>query len=186
LAAATAVQFASSGYVLGGAALGAAAPLAVRVGDATMAGAAMVARIETQLAVPELVKRDLGTLVLTADQGFTGPTRVMEGVLQLGDGGASGSLAGAALIEGGRVQLNNAAGRSHALGDSFLILEAGSRQGLPVGLDVAMPLARTMAAWDLGLDAAVSAGVRLGMGYQGRAGAGMEDHGGRATLAIAF
>ncbi|WAC28073.1 autotransporter outer membrane beta-barrel domain-containing protein [Ancylobacter sp. SL191] len=43
----------------------------------------------------DLTKTGAGTLVLTGDSTLSGTTTIMEGTLQLGDGGTTGSLAGA-------------------------------------------------------------------------------------------
>ena len=65
------------------------------MGDGTEAGVGMQATINAVLAGDSpLEKSDFGTLVLGADNTYTGGTTVREGVLQLGDGGTSGSIIG--------------------------------------------------------------------------------------------
>ncbi|HET6552353.1 MAG TPA: autotransporter-associated beta strand repeat-containing protein [Dyella sp.] len=96
---ATGMQFASNGYTLTGGTLtlvgaGGAAPV-IRVGDGSSAGAGMVATIGNVLTGSAgMVKADLGTLVLTAANTYVGGTTINAGTLQLGNGGASGSITG--------------------------------------------------------------------------------------------
>ncbi|MGG4603013.1 autotransporter-associated beta strand repeat-containing protein, partial [Alcaligenaceae bacterium Me47] len=67
----------------------------VRVGDATPEGASTTARVASELRGTQgLTKIDYGTLILTGDNHYTGGTTVREGILQLGDGGNSGSIEG--------------------------------------------------------------------------------------------
>src|SRR5690606_24396767 len=64
-------------------------------------GADMTATIGNVLTgTGALVKTDLGTLVLTADNIYSGGTRISEGTLQLGDGGTSGWVLGAIANDG--------------------------------------------------------------------------------------
>ncbi|MFT4197792.1 MAG: autotransporter-associated beta strand repeat-containing protein [Pseudoxanthomonas sp.] len=49
----------------------------------------------------EVVKSGAGTLILTADNTYTGGTEVAEGTLQLGNGGTSGSIVGDVAIDSG-------------------------------------------------------------------------------------
>lgn len=48
----------------------------------------------------QVVKDGAGTLILSAENTYTGPTLIRAGVLQLGDGGTSGSIGGDILNEG--------------------------------------------------------------------------------------
>jgi len=90
------LQFATSGYLIQGDAvtLGAGVNV-VRVGDGSGAGAAYTATIASALTgAGTLDKQDLGTLVLTGANTYTGGTVISTGILQLGNGGTSGSLVG--------------------------------------------------------------------------------------------
>ncbi|SEN21035.1 fibronectin-binding autotransporter adhesin [Luteibacter sp. UNCMF331Sha3.1] len=90
------MQFATDGYRVEGddIAVG-ASPAVIRVGDGTTAGTAMTATIASVLTgTGGIAKSDLGTLVLAADNTYTGGTSVTGGVLQLGEGGTSGSILG--------------------------------------------------------------------------------------------
>ena len=96
------MQFATDGYRIQGGDLTLVGPQStIRVGDGTAAGAGITATIASRLVGDsQLVKTDLGTLVLTAENGFTGGTLVHEGVLQLGDGGTTGSILGDVVNDG--------------------------------------------------------------------------------------
>lgn len=80
---ATGMQFAVDGYTVGGGALALAGDRAVvRVGDGTAAGAAFTANIGASLTgSATLVKSDLGTLVLSGANDYTGGTVVEAGTL---------------------------------------------------------------------------------------------------------
>jgi len=96
---ATGMQFATNGYTLGGGTLtlvanGSTAPM-IRVGDGSSAGAGMTATIGSAIAgTAGLTKTDLGTLVLTGANSYTGGTTINAGTLQLGNGGATGAITG--------------------------------------------------------------------------------------------
>lgn len=59
-----------------------------------------------------LTKAGAGTLVLTGNSSYTGATTVSAGTLQIGDGGESGSIASASLVNNGIVAFNR--GNSHS------------------------------------------------------------------------
>ncbi|WP_158259851.1 autotransporter outer membrane beta-barrel domain-containing protein [Phyllobacterium phragmitis] len=103
------MQFAVDGYVITGGdiALG-GEPATIRVGDGTAKGAGYDATIASRLTgAAQLVKQDLGTLILTGENSYSGGTSVAAGVLQLGDGGTSGSISGAvALADGTKLVAN--------------------------------------------------------------------------------
>jgi outer membrane autotransporter protein len=93
----TGMQFASDGYVVSGdtITLSGNGFVEVRVGDGTAAGAGYTATVASVLTGSgTLQKTDLGTLILTADNSYTGGTDVAQGVLQLGNGGTTGSIVG--------------------------------------------------------------------------------------------
>ncbi|UPG96623.1 autotransporter-associated beta strand repeat-containing protein [Luteibacter aegosomatissinici] len=90
------MQFATDGYRVEGdsIALTGSSPV-IRVGDGTTDGATMTATIASQLTGTNgLTKSDLGTLVLTGANTYTGNTSITGGTLQLGEGGTSGSIVG--------------------------------------------------------------------------------------------
>ncbi|KQZ69554.1 hypothetical protein ASE06_01670 [Sphingopyxis sp. Root214] len=93
---ASGMQFASDGYILTGDALtltGTAAT--IQVGDSSAAGVGYTATIAAELTgAAGLVKTDAGTLVLTGANSYAGGTRVAGGTLQIGNGGATGSIGG--------------------------------------------------------------------------------------------
>jgi fibronectin-binding autotransporter adhesin len=90
------MQFASDGYTIAGGDITLVGPQSiVRVGDGTAAGAGMTATIGSALTgAAQLVKTDLGTLVLTGANSYAGGTRIDTGTLQIGDGGATGGVTG--------------------------------------------------------------------------------------------
>ncbi len=92
----TGMQFATDGYQLTGAPITLAdSHSIIRVGDGTGAGANYKATIDSVLTGSGgLDKTDLGTLILTADNTYTGGTTISDGTLQLGNGGTSGSVTG--------------------------------------------------------------------------------------------
>ena len=90
------MQFATDGYRVEGDAIAlvGTAPV-IRVGDGTTAGAGMTATIASVLIGSNgMTKSDLGTLVLAGNNSYTGGTTISGGTLQLGEGGASGSIVG--------------------------------------------------------------------------------------------
>ena len=96
------MQFASAGYrVLGDAITLQAGENIIRVGDGTGAGQTFVATIAAELTgAGRLDKTDAGTLILTGESSYAGGTQISGGTLQLGDGGASGSITGNVVNDG--------------------------------------------------------------------------------------
>ncbi|MGH8157709.1 MAG: autotransporter outer membrane beta-barrel domain-containing protein [Rhodanobacter sp.] len=90
------MQFATDGYLVEGDAINLTAGTnAIRVGDGAAAGAGITATIASELTGPgKLDKVDLGTLILTGNNTYIGGTTISDGILQLGDGGTSGSVTG--------------------------------------------------------------------------------------------
>ncbi|WP_147283737.1 autotransporter outer membrane beta-barrel domain-containing protein, partial [Bosea caraganae] len=90
------MQFASNGYtVLGGDIILAGPQSVIRVGDGTGNGASYAATIAANLTgSAELVKSDLGTLILAGANSYTGGTTVSAGRLLIGAGGTTGSIQG--------------------------------------------------------------------------------------------
>ncbi|MBJ7499628.1 MAG: autotransporter-associated beta strand repeat-containing protein [Sphingopyxis sp.] len=86
---ASGMQFASDGYVIAGDDIALVAPESViRVGDGTIGGAGYTATIASNLiGNADLIKSDLGTLVLTGANSVAGETNVRGGELRLASGG---------------------------------------------------------------------------------------------------
>ncbi|MBB3571829.1 autotransporter outer membrane beta-barrel domain-containing protein [Rhizobium sp. BK491] len=99
---ASGMQFITDGYVIQGGAIDLIGSTAtIRVGDGTSASAGITATIASELAgTSQLVKTDLGTLVLTGANSYTGGTAIEAGTLQLGNGGTTGSLVGDVIDNG--------------------------------------------------------------------------------------
>jgi autotransporter-associated beta strand protein len=92
----TGLQFAGNGYTVAGGALTTnTAGTVLRVGDGTAAGDAMTATLSAPIAGSGGVeKTDLGTLILSGANTYTGGTTVSSGTLQIGAGGTTGSVVG--------------------------------------------------------------------------------------------
>ncbi|HVJ02212.1 MAG TPA: autotransporter-associated beta strand repeat-containing protein, partial [Sphingomonas sp.] len=104
------MQFATGGYVVQGGAINlVGADAVVRVGDGTAAGTGMIATINSVInGAAGLTKSDLGTLVLTAANSYSGGTTVTGGVLQVANDANLGDAAGELALDGGT--LRNTAG----------------------------------------------------------------------------
>jgi fibronectin-binding autotransporter adhesin len=119
------IQFASDGYVIQGGAVTLVASsgfpngAVIRVGDGTSVGAGFTTTIDSVLTgAPALVKTDLGTLVLTADNSYAGGTAINGGVVQIASDtnlGAAGTQLG---LDSGtlRVTANVTTNRATTLG----------------------------------------------------------------------
>jgi fibronectin-binding autotransporter adhesin len=90
------MQFAVSGYTVTGDPIAlASGQQTLRVGDGSQAGAGYQATIASSLTgAGGVMKTDLGTLILTGTNTYTGGTTISDGTLQLGAGGTSGSIVG--------------------------------------------------------------------------------------------
>ena len=101
----TGLQFMVDGYVLSGGAIALEATSGqtqVRVGDGTAAGTAYRTTIGSTLTgTTGLRKTDLGTLILTGDNNYTGDTSVAQGTLQIGNGGTTGTILGDVAVASG-------------------------------------------------------------------------------------
>ena len=102
------MQFADSGYVLQGAPITLATGSNVlRVGDGTAPGAGYVATISTELAGTGGVdKTDLGTLVLTGANSYTGGTTISGGTLEISRDTNLGAAEGVLKFNGGALRTN--------------------------------------------------------------------------------
>ncbi|WP_181175673.1 autotransporter-associated beta strand repeat-containing protein [Mesorhizobium sp. B2-3-4] len=97
------MQFATGGYTIGGNDITLDGPQStIRVGDGTLPGAAYVATINSNLTgASQLVKTDLGTLVLGGANSYIGGTAINQGTLQISDDANLGDAAGDLSLDGG-------------------------------------------------------------------------------------
>ncbi len=124
------LQFATGGYRIEGGAIALDGPAStMRVGDGTEAGASFTATIASALTgAAQLDKTDLGTLILSGGNGYTGGTRVLGGALQIADDGALGATSGAITLDGGTLR-NTAAltsARSITIGSGGGTIDSGA------------------------------------------------------------
>lgn len=100
------MQFASDGYVITGDAIGlAGTQAAIRVGDGSSAGAGYTATIDAPLTgTAQLAKTDLGKLVLSGTNTYTGGTQVDQGTLSISSDANLGDAGGALTLNGGTLQ----------------------------------------------------------------------------------
>ncbi|NLS20067.1 autotransporter domain-containing protein [Rhizobium sp. P40RR-XXII] len=99
----TGMQFAADAYQIRGdpLVLQGTSETTIRVGDGTAAGASFDATIASVLTGSSgLDKTDLGTLILTGENTYTGATTISAGSLQIGAGGTSGSIVGDVVTNG--------------------------------------------------------------------------------------
>ena len=135
---ATGLQFASNGYTLTGDTLtlvgnGGAVP-AIRVGDGSAAGAGYTATIDNVIAgTAGLDKTDLGTLVLTGANTYSGGTMITGGMLSVSADANLGDAGGALTLDGGTLAVTgttfHATTRNITLGSAgggFDIADAGN------------------------------------------------------------
>lgn len=125
------MQFATDGYAITGDALTLVGPqVTVRVGDGTATGAGYTATVDAELTgTSQLVKTDLGTLVLTGTNTYTGGTALNGGTVRIASGANLGDATGGLSFDGGT--LNTTAditsGRSVDLaGAGTFLTEAGT------------------------------------------------------------
>lgn len=113
---ASGLQFAVDGYRVEGGTLTLTAPATLRVGDASAAGAAYTATIASTIAGSGGIdKTDLGTLVLTGANSYTGGTRISGGTLAVGSDGALGAASGGLTFAGGGLRADGAFSSTRAI-----------------------------------------------------------------------
>lgn len=125
---ASGLQFAVGGYRVEGGPLTLSAPATLRVGDGSGAGSGMSATIASAIGGSGgLDKTDLGTLVLTGANSYSGGTRVSGGVLQVSADAALGATSGGVTLDGGALRAGGAfsSARSFTIGAGGGTLDVG-------------------------------------------------------------
>ncbi|MFC7398203.1 autotransporter-associated beta strand repeat-containing protein [Chelatococcus sp. GCM10030263] len=144
---ASGMQFASDGYSIVGDRITLVGPQSnIRVGDGTEAGANYTATIAVELTGnTQLLKSDLGTLVLSGINTYTGGTAINGGTLQIASDANLGDTVGGLLFDGGT--LNTTAditsGRDVTLdGAGAFLTDAGTTTTLTGGISGAGALTK--------------------------------------------
>ncbi|HET6523561.1 autotransporter-associated beta strand repeat-containing protein [Sphingopyxis sp.] len=145
---ASGMQFASDGYTITGQDLTLVGPQStIRVGDGTAPGAGFTATIGAALiGSTELVKADLGTLVLTGTNSYTGGTQIDAGTLRISSDANLGDAAGALSLNGGilNTTADIASGRAiDLLGAGTFATDAGTTLTLNGGITGAAGFTKT-------------------------------------------
>ncbi|MFC5768463.1 autotransporter-associated beta strand repeat-containing protein [Thauera sinica] len=129
------MQFASSGYLIQGDPITLVPDPAsggvsfIRVGDGTAASTAVTATIASPLNGGALFKEDLGTLILTGTNSYTGGTGISGGTLQVSRDENLGAASGALAILNGstlRTTASFGTGRMVILGNSGIGTSSGT------------------------------------------------------------
>ncbi|MBY4897138.1 autotransporter-associated beta strand repeat-containing protein [Cupriavidus sp. AU9028] len=125
------MQFATDGYRIEGDPVTLSGTEAtIRVGDGTLDGAGYTATIASELSgSSQLVKTDLGTLVLEGNNTYTGGTRIDGGTVRISSDANLGDLAGGLTMNGGTLQTTAdlSTGRAITLvSDGTVITDAGT------------------------------------------------------------
>ncbi|CAN7423228.1 autotransporter-associated beta strand repeat-containing protein [Caulobacter sp. LjRoot300] len=125
------IQFATDGYAIEGDALDLVGPQAViRVGDGSADGLGYTTTIDSVLAgTAQLVKTDLGTLVLTGANSYTGGTAINGGALRISSDANLGDAVGALSLNGGTLNTTADIGSNRAvslLGTGTLLTDAST------------------------------------------------------------
>ena len=134
--AATGLQFAVDGYRVEGGPLTLNAPSTLRVGDGSAGGAGYTATIASAIGGSGgAFKTDLGTLILTGTNTYTGGTSVNGGVLQVTGDTNLGAAAGGVTLNGGTLRLAGAltSGRAFTVGASGGTLDTQANAAILTG-----------------------------------------------------
>ncbi|WP_043441267.1 autotransporter-associated beta strand repeat-containing protein, partial [Cupriavidus sp. HPC(L)] len=125
------MQFAADGYRIEGDGIGLTGTQAtIRVGDGTAAGAGYTATIASNLSGgSELVKTDLGKLVLEGTNSYAGGTRINAGTVSIADDANLGDASGGLTLNNGTLQTTADLSSARAVtleGNGTMLTDAGT------------------------------------------------------------
>ncbi len=127
---ASGLQFMTDGYTIDGGSIKLDGPGVIVVGDGTAAGLSMTATIGSELTgSAQLTKTDLGTLVLTGANSYTGGTAINGGMLQVSNDANLGGAAGGITLDGGTLHTTGSFGSARAVdfaGNGGIITDPGT------------------------------------------------------------
>lgn len=166
---ASGLQFASDGYTITGDVLTLVGPQsAIRVGDGTALGANMTATIGASLTgTTQLVKADLGTLVLTGTNSYTGGTLIDAGTLSISSNANLGAAAGGITIKDGTLLATAAMTTNRAItltGAATLSVQPGAALAVAGVIDGAGSLTKTGGLVILTADNTYTGGTTISQG----------------------
>jgi fibronectin-binding autotransporter adhesin len=145
---ASGMQFLTDGYVVGGDAITlTGAQATIRVGDGTVAGGGATATIAAELTgTAQVLKSDLGTLILTGANSHTGGVAINAGVLQISADANLGDAVGGLIFNGGTLRTTADFDSARAVdltGSGTLLTDGGSTLGLTGAISGAGNLVKT-------------------------------------------
>lgn len=121
------MQFVTSGYIIDGNIVVATVdPTIIRVGDGSESGTSTIATINAEISgTGGIDKTDKGTLIISGNNTYTGPTRILDGAIRLESriGHAAGNISNATIHSGARL-LGNGGVRGNLVNHGLLAPDA--------------------------------------------------------------
>lgn len=140
------VQFAAGGYTIDGGPLTLTGARAIRVGDGSAGGAGYTATIAAAIrGTGGIDKTDLGTLILSGSNSYTGGTRIGGGVVRVASDGNLGATGASVTLDGGALQFGAAgsSARGFTIGGAGGRIDAGNALTLSGAIDGAGALTKS-------------------------------------------